>query len=242
MMQRAGALDRASDAQLLRLYVALVSGYGSRDLEAAHAAFEEAVEWLRLAQQKQVKRRAQAEARAEAEAEAEAEAQTVRRGAAAAAVSGSAAGGTASDTPRGSSDEWGDDEWRAAERALHSVMVEAAAPHPRGLLLACTLLESLQRNSGQRLRSGCAAARTPRTRGVARACLAPKEGRGSVTAVRISMSTDYAQLISGHATAHELHVATGALTQAARSRDTSPPHTTAHSECHALCSCPSLAW
>ena len=67
--------------------------------------------------------------------------------------------------------EWTEGDWLAAERALHRVMVEAAAPHPRGLLLACTLLEQMARSSGQRLTHGY-----------------------------------YSQLISGHKTAHELHV------------------------------------
>ena len=33
-------------------------------------------------------------------------------------------------------------------------MVEVAAPHPQGLLLACTLLEELTRTSGQGLKHG----------------------------------------------------------------------------------------
>ena len=79
----------------------------------------------------------------------------------------------------GAESEWEDAEWRAAERALTRVMVDAAVPHPRGLLLACTLLERLERRSGQGLKHGY-----------------------------------YNNLISGHATAHDLHVALGALQQA----------------------------
>jgi len=44
--------------------------------------------------------------------------------------------------------------WEAAERTLVRVMVEVAAPHPRGLLLACTLLEELTRRTGQSLKHG----------------------------------------------------------------------------------------
>ncbi|KAL1511332.1 hypothetical protein AB1Y20_006137 [Prymnesium parvum] len=52
---------------------------------------------------------------------------------------------------------WGEAEkawWRQAERAIYQAMVNAAAPHPRGLLLACKLLEQLQSRSGQRLAEG----------------------------------------------------------------------------------------
>ena len=165
MMQKAGALKTASAGQLLRLYVALVSGYGTSQLEEAHEAFEEATEWLDRAQQQQLVRTQRA---AELEAEAR-PADTAAVDVLALGMAGASDGKEAA--------EWGEREWLAAERALHRVMVEAAAPHPRGLLLACTLLEQMQRNSGQRLKNGY-----------------------------------YTQLINGHATAHELHIAVGSLT------------------------------
>ena len=200
LMEAAGAFATASASQLLRLYVALVDGYGrSCDLDAAHGAFEEGVRWLDQAQQAQVrqqeeakKRRAQAEVEA-ARAAGFAVGDVVASGAGGGAGAGAASGAGAeseSGVGKGGGDEvsgglihaeWGEAEWLGAERALHRVMVEAAAPHPRGLLLACTLLEGLNRNSGQRLKHGY-----------------------------------YSQLISGHATANELHLALGALQGAKR--------------------------
>ena len=160
-MQEAGALDAASPGQLLRLYVALVTGYGRLyDLDAAHEAFLEGCQWLEQAQQQQLMR-----GRREDE--------------------DASAAGTAvdeDDAVDGDGEpEWGEAQWTAAERALHKVMVEAAAPHPRGLLLACTLLEQLTRNTGEKLKHGY-----------------------------------YSQLIAGHATANDLHVALGALQGAQR--------------------------
>ena len=219
--QDAGALASASAAQLLRLYVALVSGFGRRsDLDAAHESFEEGLEWLNLAQQRQVRERqekemyeAQAKVAAEAE-EARAQGYSVgevggRGGGGGGGGGGGARGGgggggggggkgsgrggegqrgggggrgTAAASGEEGEMEWGESDWLGAERALHRVMVEAAAPHPRGLLLACTLLEQMGKNSGNKLKHGY-----------------------------------YSQLISGHATALELHVALGALQGARRS-------------------------
>ena len=171
LMQSQGALDKATPGQLLRLYVALVIGYGSRDLDAAHEAFEEGMEWMNEAQQLQLK-----------EAEQEEAYEWMRRIAATEAGQDAEVTTTAATILKEEEEEaWSEGEWQAAERALYRVMVEAAAPHPRGLLLACTLLENLHRNSGQRLGNGY-----------------------------------YSQLISGHATAHELHIAMGALTNAQR--------------------------
>ena len=182
-MEGSGALELASPGQMLRLYIALIGGYSRKaDLEAAHAAFEEALEWLTVAQQREAQqreRRADAAQSPPPTAVAPAAARGAREAVSVTAEVGAAAGGGGGEgepeTP------WGDRQWLAAERALHRVMVDAAAPHPRGLLLACTLLEQMQRNSGQRLKNGY-----------------------------------YSQLISGHATAHELHVALGALTNARR--------------------------
>jgi len=99
-------------------------------------------------------------------------------------ASGSSSGAGASEgasSAVASGEEWGEREWRAAERALTRAMVDAAAPHPRGLLLACNLLEQLTRKSGQGLKHAY-----------------------------------YSQLIAGHATAHDLHIATAALQGAQR--------------------------
>ena len=222
MMDEAGKLEGASPGQYLRLYVSLVTGFGRRfDLDAAHSAFEEGCEWLKQAQQQQVKariaQRAAEEAarqallsvdgRATASEEDDAlVAQLVAQGrggpspgatggaptaSATDATTGASAAATrcGSYPPQGEEEmgweeeafEWEEEDWLAAERSLVRVMVEAAAPHPRGLLLSCTLLEQLTRRSGQGLKHGY-----------------------------------YAQLIKGHATAHDLHVATSALVGAQR--------------------------
>ena len=198
LAEASGALAAASAGQLLRLYCALVGGFGRRsNLDAAHDSFAEGLEWLNMAQQRQLRMRQEVELYA-ARRQAEAEAKAARAqgyavgqvggggGATPAAGASQGSGGDAErdDAEGGDAEggEWSEADWLAAERALHRVMVEAAAPHPRGLLLACTLLEQMARSSGQRLKHGY-----------------------------------YSQLISGHATAHELHVALGALQGARRS-------------------------
>lgn len=46
-----------------------------------------------------------------------------------------------------------DETWRSSRRKLYQAMVDAAAPHPRGLLLACRLLEEIE-ESGSPLTDG----------------------------------------------------------------------------------------
>ena len=135
-------LAAASPAVVLQLYAALVRGYGTLgDLDSAHAAFLEGRQWLtQLSSAKAVAPRpGRAAARGARAAAAEA--------AAAAALLGAA------------DDEDGEDAWlsigpgvadrgaawQRADRCLCLAMVRAAAPHPRGVLLACSLLEELGR-------------------------------------------------------------------------------------------------
>ena len=141
-MEEANMLAAASPAVVLQLYAALVRGYGTLgDLDSAHAAFLEGRQWLtQLSSAKAVAPRpGRAAARGARVAAAEA--------AAAAALLGAA------------DDEDGEDAWlsigpgmadrgaawQRADRCLCLAMVRAAAPHPRGVLLACSLLEELGR-------------------------------------------------------------------------------------------------
>ena len=134
-MADAGALDGASSSQLLRLFVALISGFGKMtDLDAAHAAFVEACEWMEERRtMEEVGRTTREEAGRPTREEV---GRTTRE-----EVGG---GGEVAQS------EW----WIAAERSVYQAMVDAAAPHPRGLLLACRLLEQLKGRSGVSLSKG----------------------------------------------------------------------------------------
>jgi hypothetical protein len=169
-MDSAGALSCTTPGQMLRLYVALIRGYGRRSqLDDAHGAFLEGQEWLSEGWQKQVRQ----------QLETSGPSSKLGLDLEELSLTGSSDGPVrTAGIGLGKLDqaEWGEAQWQAAERALHRTMVEAAAPHPRGLLLACTLLEQLGRNSQQKLKHAY-----------------------------------YSQLISGHATANELHVAMASL-------------------------------
>ena len=159
LIWQADALEQCTAGELVQLYVALIAGHGRRaELDEAHAAFIEGSDHLDKCRK--------------------------RIEPAGSTASGSSSGAGASEgasSAVASGEEWGEREWRAAERALTRAMVDAAAPHPRGLLLACNLLEQLTRRRGQGLKHAY-----------------------------------YSQLISGHATAHDLHIATEALQGAQR--------------------------
>ena len=131
----------ARPAVVLQLYAALVQGYGALgDLDSAHAAFLEGRQWL--TQLSSAKGTPPRPGRAGGGAQATAAA------AAAAAVA-----------VLGATDDYDDDAWlsigpgmadrgaawQRADRCLCLAMVRAAAPHPRGVLLACSLLEELGR-------------------------------------------------------------------------------------------------
>ena len=184
LMQEADALADASAAQLLRLFCALVSGFGRlADLDSAYSAFLEGCEWLERRREEALGEEAVRDRLhslgMEADAvrltdeerwwmEAERSLYQARR------TRGRAVPGiphaTAAHCAAARSSPPSLDPYAASPLLRRrQTMVDAAAPHPRGLLLACKLLEQLQSRSGQRLSHGY-----------------------------------YRQLINGHATAHEL--------------------------------------
>ena len=141
-------LATASPAVVLQLYAALVRGYGALgDLDSAHAAFLEGRQWLtQLSSPKSVAPRP---GRAAARGARAAAAEAAAAAAAAAAVLGVAAEDEDEDEDAwlsigpGMADRGA--AWQRADRCLCLAMVRAAAPHPRGVLLACSLLEELGR-------------------------------------------------------------------------------------------------
>jgi len=207
-MSDAGALGVASVAEVVRVYAALIRGYGSlAKLDDAHGAFQEARQWLVGASGDWMRERDAAEwAAAERAAqlyvaglqEAEGAASRLTSAASPAAGTtasagkrrrgkggrgGGGAGGRSGGGEAGPAEAGGGrrgartrDLWQEADGTLVDAMVEAAAQHPRGLGLACTLLESAVE-------------------------------RGSV----VRVEGYYQQLIHGHATAEELQASNGDL-------------------------------
>ena len=154
-MDEANLLRVASAPCVLQLFTALVRGFGRLgDLDSAHAAFLEGRQWL-----------------AQLSPPPEVEVASASSASSASSSASSFASSTASSTRRGGSGSGDDDDdddvwlqigpgasdrseaWRSADRCLCRAMVRAAAPLPRGLLLACTILEELAR-SGRQLTDG----------------------------------------------------------------------------------------